>query len=39
MQRTTGLPQKYFSIPDLLIVMVVATAIYGVGRHGPRVAR
>ena len=30
MQRTTGLSQKYFSIPDLLIVMVVATAIYGV---------
>lgn len=30
MQRTTIFPQKYFSIPDLLILMVVGTAIYGV---------
>jgi hypothetical protein len=30
MQRTTTFPQKYFSIPDLLILLFVGTAIYGV---------
>jgi NitT/TauT family transport system permease protein len=29
MQRTTVFPQKYFSLPDLLILLFVGTAIYG----------